>query len=381
MHDRNLDKILKRFAKIYPALAILGPRQSGKTTLARSHFKDLPYVSFENPDIQLLAKNDPRAFLEKYKSGAIFDEIQRVPQLFSYLQQLFDETSKKGRFVLTGSQNFLLNAQISQSLSGRIGLTTLLPLSLAELNSKENFTAKIFKGGYPGLHRFKIKPAEFYPSYIQTYIERDVRQLQNIDDFTKFRTFIKLCAGRVGQIINFSSLALDCGISHTTARKWLTLLETSYVIFLLSPFHKNFSKRLIKMPKLYFYDTGLVCNLLGIEKKEQIESHFLKGALFENLVILELLKSRYNQALPANLFFWRDKTGHEIDCLAEWQGKLKAIEIKSGATFNSDFIKDLKYFSALNDNKNSNYLVYNGNEGGTHLGINLTPLQNLKNLS
>lgn len=255
-----------------------------------------------------------RGFLAGYSNGAIFDEVQVLPDLLSYLQGIVDETPIAGRYVLTRSQNFALNAHIAQSLSGRIGMTTLIPLSLNELGldlpASNNFA--IFNGGYPGLHKLKIDPLDFYPSYIQTYIERDVRQFKNIENLAKFQIFIKLCAGQIGKLLNISSLAQDCGISHTTDRQWLSILEASYLIFLLQPFHNNYSKLLIKMPKLYFYDTGLACTLLGLQKAEQLNTHYLKGGLFENLVILEVLKKRLNQGLPPNLYFWRDHTGVEL---------------------------------------------------------------------
>jgi predicted AAA+ superfamily ATPase len=376
MFKRDLAAVIERFATLYPIVGITGPRQSGKTTLARALFKHLPYVSLENIDIRTRAQQDPRAFLALYLSGAILDEIQYVPELLSYLQQIADESTQKGLFVITGSQNFSLGQQIAQSLSGRIGMTTLLPLSLSEIASAGSVNAQIFNGGYPALHALSMSPLDFYPSYIQTYIERDVRQLQQIENLGKFQTFLKLCAGRVGQIINFSSLAQDCGISHTTARQWLTVLEASYLVFFLQPFYQNFSKRLIKMPKLYFYDTGLACNLLGLEKIEQVETHYLKGALYENCVILELLKMRFNKALPANLYFWRDHTGHEVDCIADFAGTIKAIEIKNGATLQPDYLKALHYFGELSATA-QRYLVYNGTQEGMYAGNELVPFKQI----
>jgi uncharacterized protein len=376
---RSLQAVLERFSKLYPVLGIIGPRQSGKTTLAKILFPHLPYVSLENLDIRIQAKQDTRSFLDHYKDGAIFDEVQHVPELLSYLQGVVDESPKKGLYVLTGSQNFALNHHISQSLSGRIGLVTLLPLSLSELEEFNNPFTSVFKGSYPMVHSLGIHPLDFYPSYIQTYIERDIRQLTNIEDSNRFQTFLKLCAGRIGQIVNFSSLAQDCGISHTTARKWLNILEASYIIFFLQPFYKNFNKRLIKMPKLYFYDTGIACTLLGIEKEQQLETHYLKGALYENLVILELLKGRLNLGLPTNFYFWRDKTGHEIDLVAEWGGVIKAIEIKSSSTFQPDFIKNLNFFQNLAPNS-ENYLLYNGVQEGMFKNTTLIPLKKIKQL-
>jgi uncharacterized protein len=376
MYTRSIAPLLEKFSKFYPIVGITGPRQSGKTTVAKLLFKHLPYTSLENLDIRLQAQNDPRAFLAKYQKGAIFDEVQHVPELLSYLQEIVDNSSVKGAYVITGSQNFSLNQHIAQSLSGRIGMATLLPLSLSEFGIPEDMNLAIFKGGYPGLHNLGMDPLDFYPSYIQTYIERDVRQLKNIENLGRFQTFLKLCAGRVGQIINFSSLAQDCGISHTTARQWLTILEASYLIFFLQPFHQNFSKRLIKMPKLYFYDTGLACALLGLEKASQVERHYLKGALFENLVILEILKKRLNQGLTPNLYFWRDQSGYEIDLLAEWGGVIHAAEIKAGSTFQADYIKNLQYFRELSE-ATKGYLIYSGQQEGLYSGITLTPIKKM----
>lgn len=379
MYQRSLQVVLERFSTLYPILGITGPRQSGKTTLAKMLFPHLPYVSLENLDIRTQAQEDLRSFLAHYQTGAIFDEVQHVPELLSYLQGIVDESPQKGRYVLTGSQNFALNHHISQSLSGRIGMVTLLPLSLEELKIHEDPLINIFKGGYPILHNLNMHTLDFYPSYIQTYIERDIRQLKNIENFNRFQVFLKLCAGRVGQVINFSSLAQDCGVSHTTARQWLNILEASYIIFFLQPFYKNFNKRLTKMPKLYFYDTGLACTLLGLEKEDQLQTHYLKGALYENLVILELLKGRLNLGLPANFYFWRDKTGHEIDFIAEWGGVIKAVEIKFNSTFQPDFTKNLNYFYKLASDSEC-YLVYNGTQDGKFLNTSLIPLRQIRQL-
>ncbi len=384
MYTRAISPVLKRFASLYPVIGITGPRQSGKTTLAKFLFPHLPYVSLENLDIRLQAQTDPRAFLAHYHDGAIFDEVQNVPELLSYLQEKVDEDSRKGRYVVTGSQNFALSAHIAQSLSGRIGMTTLLPLSLTELENLKDPPSSIFKGGYPGLHHLKMHPLDFYPNYIQTYIERDVKQLKNIENLGRFQTFLKLCAGRIGQLLNLSSLAQDAGISHTTARQWITILEASYIVFTLQPYHQNFNKRLIKMPKLYFYDTGIACTLLGLEKESQLNTHYLKGALFENLVILEVLKARLNQGLPPNLYFWRDQTGHEVDLIGEWGGELHAMEIKLGATFQNEYIKNLRYFIniAKDTSKESikGYLIYTGNQEGNVLGVSLIPAYKINSI-
>ena len=381
MYQREISPIIKRLSTLYPIVGITGPRQSGKTTLAKSLFPHLPYVSLENLDIRARAEQDPRAFLGSYPDGVILDEVQHIPILLSYLQGIVDENPQKGRYVITGSQNFALSSQIAQSLPGRIGMVTLLPLSLYELHQSTNIYMDIFNGGYPGLHQQHMQPLDFYPSYIQTYIERDVRQLKNIGDLGRFQTFLKLCAGRIGQLINFSSLAQDAGVSHTTAREWLTILETSYILFPLQPYHRNFNKRLVKMPKLYFYDTGLACALLGLEKKEQVEMHYLKGALFENLIVLEILKLRLNHSLPPHLYFWRDHTGHEIDIIGDWGGHIHAMEVKSGETFQDPYIKTLRYFMELSQQTSkeavSGYLIYTGNQEGLYKDINLTPVNKI----
>lgn len=378
MYLREITSVLTRLATLYPVVGIIGPRQSGKTTLAKFLFPHLPYVSLENFDIRWQAEHDPKAFLSLYHKGAIFDEVQHVPILLSYLQGIVDENPQKGRYVITGSQNFALSSHIAQSLSGRIGMVTLLPLSLQELHTHQNPYGAIFRGGYPGLHQLNMHPLDFYPSYIQTYIERDVRQLKNIENLGRFQTFLKLCAGRIGQLINFTSLAQDAGISHTTAKQWLTILEASYILFTLQPYYQNFNKRLMKMPKLYFYDTGLACNLLGLEKEQQVETHYLKGALFENLMILEILKARMSQGLPPHLYFWRDHTGHEVDLIGEWGGHIHAIEIKLGSTFQGSYIKNLHYFMDLCKSVPKEvvygYLIYTGSHEGRYLDIALTPM-------
>ncbi len=384
MLNRDFTRILTKFSKTHSLIAIFGPRQSGKTALAIRQFKDLPYVSFSDIASGFKVLFDPQKFFEGYKNGAIFDEVQNIPELVPYLQRFLDSLPKlqreklSGKFVLISSQNLLLNPKIAPSFKKNIAVLTLLSPSLAEKSPAGSLDNKIFRGAFPMLLQRRGSAADFFSSYLQTLLGRDLKRLHRIDELTKFHNFLKFCAGRIGQVVNFSALAADCGISHTTARSWLTLLEASYVIFLLPPYARNLrKKRSVKMPKIYFHDTGFACNLLGIEKREQVATHFLRGALFENLVILELLKSRTNQGLSANLSFWRDKTGHEIDCISEEGSKLKTFEIKSATTLNSDFVKDLKYFSKLHKNKVEEYLVYGGNAGGEYLGAELVSLKNL----
>lgn len=363
MIARKSQDYLKSLYQYFPVLFVTGPRQSGKTTLVRSLFGSLPYVLLELPDQQNLAKQDLRLFLSQYPSGAIFDEAQNVPELFSYLQGIVDN-DRSLRFVLTGSQNFLFNERISQSLAGRVGLSVLLPLTLQELATQvpaTSFEKFIFTGFYPELYNRQIPPELFYPSYVQTYLERDVRSLQNVGDLTQFNTFLRLCAGRIGQIINLSSLASDAGLSVNTVKSWLSILEASYIIYRLQPHYKNFNKRLVKSPKLYFTDTGLACHLLGIGKADQIISHFALGALFENFIIMEFYKQFLNKGQRGNMFYWRDNKGVEIDLLIENGSELSAYEIKAGKTLSVDYFKTLSYWSSLSETPKENcYVIYGG---------------------
>jgi predicted AAA+ superfamily ATPase len=364
MIKREAEKKLIKLAKSFRSVAVVGPRQSGKTTLCRRVFPKKPYVSLENPDTLEYAITDPRGFLGQYKFGAILDEIQRAPHLFSYLQQILDETNKKGLFILTGSNNFLLQEKISQTLSGRIAYLQLLPLSLEEINAagklKSDYKWHILQGGYPEVVAKKIQAADWYSGYIITYVERDLRQLKNINNLALFIKLLRLCAGRTGQMLNLTSISNDCGIDQKTVASWLSILQSSYIIYLLKPYYNNFSKRIIKSPKLYFYDTGVACSLLGINTAKQIATHAAKGALFENMIVSELLKKRFNNGLTDNLYYWRDKTGNEVDVLVDNAGKLSVIELKAGETISPDFFKGLNYFSSIIDVKVQQWLVYGG---------------------
>jgi uncharacterized protein len=358
---------LLKLARQYPALVITGPRQSGKTTLSQTTFPDKTYVSLEDMDTREFALHDPRGFLAQYPKGAILDEVQRCPQLFSYLQTKLDADKKSGQFVLTGSQQFDLLSGITQSLAGRVARLTLLPLALAELQTAQRAPKKLedvlFTGFYPPLHDRKLDPTVWCANYVGTYLERDVRQLISVRDLSSFQRFLKMCAARTGQLLNLSALANDCGISHNTAKAWLSVLEASYIVYLLQPHHRNFNKRLVKTPKLYFLDTGLAAFLLGIERAEQLITHAARGPLFESFVLAELLKARFNQLLPANLYFWRDNVGNEIDVLVESPQGLAAIELKSGQTINNDFFKGLGKFSSVADKAlTSAWLIYGGNQ-------------------
>jgi len=381
MIPRHAEKTLLELAKGYPAIAITGPRQSGKTTLAKHVFKDKPYVSLENPDLKEMSQIDPRGFLEKYKDGAVFDEAQRSPELFSYLQEIIDESNKPGRFVLTGSQQFGLFSGISQSLAGRVGLVHLLPFTYHELYSqKEHKTGSsdldhvLFSGLYPPVHDRKLDPHVWYGNYIQTYIERDVRQMVNVRDLSTFQRFVRLCAGRTGQLVKLSGLAEDCGITHNTAKAWISILEASYIVFLLQPHHANFNKRIIKTPKLYFYDTGLAAWLLSIQNPDQLNIHPLRGGLFESYVISEFFKAQFNQGVKPNYYFWRDRSGNEIDFLIELGNKLRPFEIKSGKTINQHYFNGLKKWMSISGNSGVDpTLIYGGDTFLKQNEFNIVP--------
>ena len=386
MINRSATLTLKKMAKSYPVITITGPRQSGKTTLARFVFAHKPYVSLEEPDQMEFAQEDPRGFLAQYPDGAILDEVQRCPALFSYIQGIVDKNKRSGLFILTGSQQFGLISKVTQSLAGRVGLLHLLPFSLGELKANgmapKSLDDALFKGMYPPIYDRKLSPSSWYANYVLTYIERDVRQMVNVRDLTTFQRFVRMCAARTGQVLNLSGLANDCGITHNTAKAWLSVLEASYIIFLLKPHHRNFGKRLIKSPKLYFYDTGLAAWLLGINDAKQMSIHAMRGALFENLMISELLKGRFNKALASNLYFWRDNTGNEIDVLIEKTGTLIPVEIKSGQTVTKDYFTGLKKWLTIADaTTGSSYVIYGGNEGQKRLGIEVLPWRDIAKLS
>jgi predicted AAA+ superfamily ATPase len=366
---RTLGNKLKQLWSKFPVISLTGPRQSGKTTLLKNTFDHLDYVSLEDMDNREFAQNDPRGFLSNYNKGVIIDEAQRVPNLFSYIQTVVDTHNKAGMFILSGSQNFLLNEKISQSLSGRVAILNLLPFSIEELQGTSfeetlsQYCTALFKGFYPRIYDFQLDPRDWYPGYVQTYLERDVRQIKNITDLGLFRRFMRLCAGRNGQVLNLSALAVDCGITHNTVKSWLSILEASFIIFLLKPHFKNFSKRLIKMPKLYFFDQGLVCYLLGIENERQVETHYLRGALFESMVISEFFKYRFNRGHDPNCYYWRDKTGHEIDCILESGETLIPVEMKSGETVKNAFFNELAYWNSLSgQNPDKSFLIYGGDK-------------------
>lgn len=347
MIPRDIDQCLKIYANSFRSVLLVGPRQSGKTTLAKHCFPDKPYISLENPDERELANQDPRSFLNRFPLGAILDEIQRAPILLNYLQEVLDNTDEDGLFILTGSNNILLEEHITQSLAGRVGVLDLLPLSYNEIHNITELTnlgELITRGFYPEVISKKRIPQIWYASYIRTYVERDVRQIKQIEDVLLFQKFLKLCAGRIGQQVNISSLSNDCGINARTAQSWLSILESTYVIRLLPPFHKNYNKRIVKSPKLYFYDTGLVCALLNIKLQDEFQLSHFRGALVENFIIMECIKNNFNLQLGNEFYYWRDNNGIEIDLIQQNGQKIIPIEIKSAQTYTKDFSKNLKKF-------------------------------------
>jgi uncharacterized protein len=360
MIKREAEVEIRTLAMQFKAVAVVGPRQSGKTTLVRHIFKDKPYVNLENPDLRMYATDDPRGFLSNYPHGAVMDEVQRVPELFSYLQQILDESEVKGMFILTGSNNFLLQERISQSLSGRVGYLQLLPLTLSEINDDQcNSNQLMYKGFYPVLYSENVEPSKWYANYLRTYVERDVRLIKNITDLHTFERFIRLCAGRIGQLLNMSSLAVETGVDVKTIGAWLSVLETSFVLFRLQPYHENYNKRIVKMPKLYFYDTGLAIALLGLENEAQLALHPFRGSLFENMIIAEFLKKQTNAGLSHNLFFWRDNIGNEVDLLIKSGNKLLPVEIKSGKTVTNEYFKGIQFWNKITQTQGG-YIVYGG---------------------
>jgi len=362
MIKREAKKAVLRFASQFKSVAVVGPRQSGKTTLAKSVFPKKPYVSLENPDIRKFAIEDPRGFLAGFPEGAILDEAQRAPELFSYLQQILDESEQTGKFIITGSNNFMLQEGLSQSLAGRIGIVTLLPFTMAEVGIKDNASMNelLYKGLYPPLYDKKVDASDWYANYITTYVERDVRLIKNITNYIAFERFVKLCAGRTGQLLNMHNLSIETGVDGKTIASWIGILEASFIIFRLYPHHVNFNKRVVKMPKLYFYDTGLAASLLGIQKEEQLAFHPFRGNLFENLIVAELLKYRFNMGLRSNLSFWRDNVGHEVDIIMQQGEVLTPIEIKSGQTVTQEYFDGLNFWRKIR-NSNRGYVIYGGN--------------------
>jgi len=382
MIPRAAQLLIDTLLKGFPIVTITGPRQSGKTTLAKAVFPGKPYVSLEDPDVRLSALDDPRSFLERFPDGAVLDEVQRCPAIFSYLQTRVDADGRMGLFILTGSQQFGLLSGISQSLAGRTAFVGLLPLSLGELKSADllpqSLNEMLLKGGYPALYDRKLTPQAWFGAYVTAYVERDVRQMLKVQELETFQRFVMFCAGRTGQLLNLSTLAADCGITHNTAKAWLSVLEASYLVFRLLPHHVNFNKRLVKAPKLYFYDVGLACWLLGIHSSQQLTAHPLRGALFETWVMAELMKLRLNEGIRPGMYFWRDSNGNEVDALVEKDNRLMPVEIKSGATVASDFFSGLEKWRALaGDLGIDPLLIYGGESSYRHKGIQVAGWRDL----
>jgi hypothetical protein len=383
MFKRALTSKLEELACKYLVVTIIGPRQSGKTTLVKNTFKNKPYINLEAPDIRNAIKDDPRGFLAKYPEGAILDEIQRIPELLSYIQVIVDEKKIKGMFILTGSHQLQLHEAISQSLAGRTAILTLLPLSLNEIRNhgvKPELDELMLKGGYPQVYQENLDPYELYRNYFQTYVERDVRSLINLKDLTLFERFVKILAGRIGKEVNLEEIGGEIGVSANTIKGWISILEASFIIFRLQPYFENFGKRLTKSPKIYFIDVGFAAYLLGIENKNQLSRDPLRGYLFENLIVLELFKFRYNLGKDPQLYFYRDVRQHEVDVIFKQGNFLTPIEIKSSLTFNSDFLKNLKFFQELVKEKSTKgFLIYAGDQEQTIHSIELINYLNATN--
>jgi len=384
MIPRNAELALSALLQGFPMVTITGPRQSGKTTLAKKVFSGRPYISLEDPDARRMALDDPRGFLRNFPDGGVLDEVHRAPELFSYLQSHVDADGRMGLFLLTGSQQFGLMSKITQSLAGRTAFIELLPLSIDELTNANkppnSLDEMLLNGGYPVLYDRKISPGQWFPAYVTAYVERDVRQLIKVQDLEIFQRFVRLCAGRSGQLLNLSSLAADCGVTHNTIKSWISVLEASYILFQLRPHYKNFNKRLVKSPKLYFYDVGLLCWLLGIREIEHIAIHPLRGHIFETLIVSEYMKVYLNRGETARLYFWRDSNGNEVDLIVDAGTRLIPIEIKSGQTVNRDFFTGLKrWMEFAGDQADTPTLIYGGTESYSHSGIDVVSWNKISN--
>lgn len=383
--DRTVESVLRDLAGQYPVVTITGPRQSGKTTLCRKVFGAKPYANLESPDVRQFAIDDPRGFLAQYPDGAVLDEIQRTPDLVSYLQPLVDADGREGLFILTGSQQFEVSNAVNQSLAGRTALVKLLPFSIAEIQTAfelPDVDGLLYHGFYPRLWDRHLNPTQALGDYVQTTLERDLRQLVAIKDLNLFQRFIQLCAGRVGQLLNVNALANETGVAHTTARNWLSLLEAGFILFLLPPYFANISKRLVRSPKLYFYDVGLATYLLGVENAAQLARHPLRGSLFENLVIAEALKHRFHQGRRSPFYFYRDSKGNEVDLLQVHGTEFFPIEIKAGMTITRDYFKGLEHFTKVFPEQvpHGAGLVYGGNDAQKRTGVTIATLRDLPDL-
>lgn len=386
MIPRAATPLIHTLLQGFPVATVTGPRQSGKTTLARAIMAGRPCLSLEDPDQRAFALDDPRGFLAQLPDGGVLDEIQRAPELLSYVQTLVDADGRMGRFLLTGSQQLGLLSSVTQSLAGRSALVELLPFTYAELAAAHlaptDLDTAMFKGGYPALYDRPLQPQHWFSAYVSAYVERDVRQLLKVQDLSAFQRFVRLCAGRSGQLLNLSTLAADGGITYNTAKSWISVLEASYVVYLLQPHHASFNKRLVKSPKLYFYDTGLLCWLLGIQVAQQLATHPLRGAIFETWVISELRKSWMHRGNPPAFYFWRDSHGLEIDLLIDQAGTLTPFEIKSGMTLNRDYFTSLQRWSALAGSQAGEpVLIYGGAEGQQRTDARVVGWQQVQELA
>ena len=383
MYQRSIAEKTKHYASQYPVVTITGPRQSGKTTLVKALFPEKPYVSLEDIENRNQAIQDPKGFLARYPDGAVIDEIQRAPDLFSYIQTIVDEKNKEGLFILTGSQQFEMMETLSQSLAGRTAIVKLLPFSYDEVyknSPPSDLYNLLYTGFYPRIFDKKLNPTDAMSFYVSTYLERDVRKLINVKDLSLFGNFLKLLAGRSGQILNMNSLSDDCGISHNTIRSWVSLLEESYIIKRVLPYYKNLNKRLIKAPKIHFLDTGLLCYLLGITEPEQLVTHPLRGAIFESYVVSEVYKYYYHHGIPDNIYYFRDYQGHEVDLLIENSLSINLIEIKSTATFQENHLKGLKYFEKIYTGSVTRSLIFGGEESYKYKDTNVLNWKNISDL-
>lgn len=398
MIGRDITESIRKAAAAYPVVTLTGPRQSGKTTLARHIFHDYQYASLEDTELRTFAQEDPKGFLRRFNRSVVLDEVQRVPELFSFIQVIVDEEDKPGRFILTGSQNFLLINRINQSLAGRSAIFHLLPFSQNELTRAEAFpldrigkgfpparsasdvdlSTRLFTGFYPRIHDKKLEPQDWLKNYYKTYVERDVRDILNVGDLEAFQRFVGLCAGRNGQLLNLSSLASDCGITHTTSRRWLSVLEASFLVALLRPHYQNFRKRLVKGPKLYFLDTGLLCYLLRIKSADELAFHASRGAVFESFVVSELYKKALHRGREPDCYFWRDSAGHEVDIIIDTPPRPVPLEVKSAMTVAADFFKGIEYWRKLSGAGEDSpaALVYGGDNSLIRNGVHLYPWWN-----
>lgn len=375
MFSRIISKDLKRLSTQYPVVTMTGPRQSGKTTLCQATFPHHQYINLETLSTREFATQDPLGFLAQIKGGVILDEIQRTPNLTSYIQPIVDAENKPGRFILTGSQQFEITQTINQSLAGRTALLKLLPLSYSELyttDSKKNISDILYAGFYPRIFDKQLNPTEALSFYLSTYVERDIRSLLHIKELSTFERFLKICATQVGQLINYTTIANDCGIDQKTVKSWLSVLEASYILFQVQPHYEHFRKRLTKSSKLFFYDVGLAAYLLGITNAEHMKTHPLKGLLFENFIVTELVKNRFNHVKDSNVYFFRDHAGNEVDVILDYGNTLLSIEIKSAETIHPDFFKGLNFYQNLAGSKNTKrFLIYAGKESYERQGINI----------